>query len=214
MAGTNPPRQAPYPFLKRLMDRLIPLFLLALFSPVIIAVFIGMTANMLVVPADRGGYFYRERRISRGKEFDLLKFRVLKRKYVDLAGGHARRYERQTANLTWAGRYLKKWYLDELPQLLNIFIGQMSLVGPRPWPLHMAQDQLERGVDYRQLVHAGWTGPAQLQKGSENPQNAEKLDLEYLDHCRQSSAWDLCRYDLRILYDTIRVMAEGKGLKY
>jgi len=208
-------QQSPYPFLKWLTDKLVPLVLIVLFSPVLMIIVLGMALDMLLYPADRGTWLYRERRTSRGKEFDLLKFRVLRQDVSDRAAGHARRYERDTANLTWAGRHiLKKWYFDELPQLLNILRGDMSLVGPRPWPIHMFEKQVARGVVYRKLIRAGWTGPAQLQKGRPNPLNSEKLDLEYLERCRTWSGWQLCKYDLQVLKDTLRVMLEGRGLRY
>lgn len=209
----------PYPFLKWLTDKIIPLVIILLLSPILIIIVGGMALTMLIFPADRGAWFYRERRISRGKEFDILKFRVLREKtlaQMHQAGQqHARLYEADLQNLTWAGRYLiKKWYFDEVPQLLNILKGDMSLVGPRPWPISMVEAQVNRGVTYRQLILAGWTGPAQLQKGNPNPVNSETLDLAYLEACRTWSPWRLWRYDLGILVETLRVMLRGEGLKY
>lgn len=208
----------PYPLIKQLTDKLVAAAIILLFSPVLAVVGLGMALDMLLRPADRGPWFYRERRISRGREFDILKFRVLRQNVLTQmrqAGGHARQYEANLNNLTWAGRYLiKKWYLDELPQLLNILKGDMSLVGPRPWPISMVQEQVARGVTYRHLIMAGWTGPAQLQKGRPTPKNSEMLDLEYAAACRTWSAWRLWRYDLNILYQTARVMLQGQGLKY
>lgn len=211
-------RHSPYPLLKRLTDRLVPLAVLMLFSPVILVILVGMGVSMLLRPADRGSWSYCERRVSRGREFDVLKFRVLREEALARMrreGKHARVYEADQANLTWAGRYLlKRWYFDELPQLLNILKGDMSLVGPRPWPMHMVQAQLERGVVYRNLIHAGWTGPAQLQKGKAEPEDSEELDLEYLERCRTWPAGRLWVYDWRLLYQTLRLMLEGKGLLY
>ncbi len=75
-------------------------------------------------------------------------------------------HEADEANLTWAGRrLLKPWYLDELPQLWNVLRGDMSLVGPRPWPPSMVANQVAKGLTYRNEFVAGWTGPAQVQKG-------------------------------------------------
>lgn len=206
---------APYPFLKRLTDKGIPLIILVLAAPVLAIILVCMGLDMVLRPADRGSWFYRERRISRGKEFDLLKFRVLREDILQKAAGHARRYEGDLANLTWAGRHvLKKWYFDELPQLLNILKGDMSLVGPRPWPIAMFREQVGRGVEYRKFIRAGWTGPAQLQKGHPNPLGSEKLDMQYLERCHTWNGWKLWQYDLGILYRTVRIMLEGQGLKY
>jgi lipopolysaccharide/colanic/teichoic acid biosynthesis glycosyltransferase len=207
-----------YPFLKSLTDKVVSFFVLVLFSPVIMAIVPAMAVSMLLIPRDRGPLFYRERRISRGQEFHVLKFRVLRQEVVarmQREGKHARIYENDISNLTWAGRYLlKKWYFDELPQLFNILEGDMSLVGPRPWPVHMVNAQIERGLVYRKLIHAGWTGPAQLQKGQPTREKSEKLDLEYLTRCRTLPIWQLWLYDIRLLCQTLKVMLQGQGLKY
>ena len=123
--------------------------LLALLSPLVLALLFGMTADMALSRHDRGGFFYREPRISRGRPFGLLKFRTLRRAVLEQMrreGGHARLYEAGPSNLTWAGRrLLKPWYLDELPQLLNVLRGDLSLVGPRPWPPEMVRRQVAEG---------------------------------------------------------------------
>jgi lipopolysaccharide/colanic/teichoic acid biosynthesis glycosyltransferase len=175
-----------------------------------------MTADMLVCPRDRGGLLHREPRVSRGRQFDLLKLRTLRSdvlRRIKAPGDHARLHEADHTKLTWAGRrLLKPWYLDELPQLLNVLRGDMSLVGPRPWPPAMVDAQVARGVDYRLHVAAGWTGPAQVSKGLDV--SFEQLDLEYVDRCRRSSGAALARYDLRILCRTLATMLRGEGLRF
>ena len=190
--------------------------LLALLAPLVIVLLAAMAVDMLVSPEDRGGFLYREQRISRGRPFSLLKFRTLKRDVLEqmrAADGHARLYEVQPANLTWAGRrLLKPWYLDELPQLLNVLGGQISLVGPRPWPPEMVRRQVAAGHDYRNRVLAGLTGPAQVTKGEQS--SYEELDSAYVERSRRLSSWALVRYDLEILRRTLVVIARGEGLNY
>ena len=209
---------APYPYLKWLTDKLVPLTFLILFFPILVVIVLVMAVSMLLRPVDRGAWFYRERRMSRGRSFDLLKFRVLREDVINqmpCERKHAREYEADTSNLTWAGRYfLKNWYLDELPQLFNILKGDMSLVGPRPWPLHMANAQIGQGVVYRKLIQAGWTGPVQLQKGNPTPPNSTNLDLEYFNRCLTEPGWRLWLYDMNVLYQTVWLVLEGKGLRY
>jgi lipopolysaccharide/colanic/teichoic acid biosynthesis glycosyltransferase len=175
-----------------------------------------MTVNMIVSPADRGGFCYRERRVSRGRLFGLLKFRTLRRDVLEqmrAGDGHARLYEADPDNLTWTGRrLLKPWYLDELPQLLNILRGDMSLVGPRPWPTEMVRRQVAEGRDYRNRFPAGLTGPAQVTKGEGI--RYEDLDLRYVEACTNLSSWALVRYDLQILRQTLAVIARGEGLNF
>jgi len=199
------------------MDRTISLGLLILFSPLFMAVFIGMKLNMWLHPPDRGRWFYRERRISNGQVFEVLKFRILREDILETAhkaGKHARPYEAHSANLTKIGWYLKKWYLDELPQLFNIFRGDISLVGPRPWPIHMVEKQVNQGITYRHLMPAGWTGPVQVAKGSDQQLHATQLDLEYLARCTTWDQWRLLKYDLQLLRETLNTMLEGKGLQF
>lgn len=205
----------PYPPLKRLTDKVLALALVLLLAPIFAVVSAAIALDKLLSRRDRGPWLYRERRISRGREFDLLKFRVLRRELLEQGGGHARLLEADPANLTWAGRrILKPWYLDELPQLLNILRGDMSLVGPRPWPLSMVRDQVAAGLDYRNRVMAGWTGPAQVRKGVTEAAGYTAFDLAYVEACRTWSGARLVRHDLRILWRTVKVLARGQGLRY
>lgn len=208
----------PYPALKRVSDRTIAALLLVLAAPVLAGVGIGMGLDMLLSSRDRGPWLYRERRVSRGRDFDLLKFRTLRAEIFEREGGiggHARLFEADPENLTWAGRHLlKPRYLDELPQLVNILRGDMSLVGPRPWPRAMVREQVAAGHDYRNRIVAGWTGPAQIQKGVTETAHYTELDLEYVDRCMTWSGARLLRYDLGVLRRTIGVLVRGEGLQY
>jgi lipopolysaccharide/colanic/teichoic acid biosynthesis glycosyltransferase len=207
----------PYPVPKRVLDKGVAVVLGVLLAPVFAVALAAMGLDMLRVRRDRGPWLYRERRVSRGREFDLLKFRTLRRDVLEAREGeaHARLLEADTANLTWAGRrVLKPWYLDELPQLLNVLRGDMSLVGPRPWPPSMVENQVSRGHDYRRHVVAGWTGPAQVQKGITEPAGYTAFDLAYVEACRTWAPRRLVRHDLSILWQTVKVLARGEGLRF
>jgi lipopolysaccharide/colanic/teichoic acid biosynthesis glycosyltransferase len=185
--------------------------LLVALTPVWAVVLGAVAIDMLRCPRDRGRLFYRERRISAGRAFDLLKLRTLREEVLAEAAGHVRPYEADVANLTWAGRWvLKPTYLDELPQLWNVLRGDMSLVGPRPWPNELVERQLARGVDYRLRVPAGWTGPAQASKGLDV--DFERLDLAYVALLESASPRDVLRHDVGVLWRTIRTMVRGEGL--
>jgi lipopolysaccharide/colanic/teichoic acid biosynthesis glycosyltransferase len=204
------------PLSKRALDTVVACVLLVLLSPVVVVVLAAMAAEMLFSPGARGRFLYSEPRISRGRTFDLLKFRTLRRDALAemrRAGRHARLYENDEVHLTWTGRrLLKPWYLDEVPQLLNVLRGDISLVGPRPWPPEMVERQVAEGRDYRNHVLAGLTGTAQVTKGSGRA--FEDLDLEYVERSRSLGGWALVRYDLQILRQTVGVMARGEGLNY
>ena len=187
--------------------------LLVVFSPVLLVVLLAFALDVLLSPRDRGSLFYREARISRGRTFGLLKFRTLRSDVLERSAGHARLLEADAANLTWIGRrLLKPWYVDELPQLWNVVRGDISLVGPRPWPPELVDRQRAEGLTYRDELTAGLTGPAQVTKGS--GQRYADLDLAYAERFRSLGSWALVRYDLQILVRTIRVIARGEGLSY
>jgi len=198
---------------KRAFDVVVASALLTLLSPLELLAFTAMAVDMLVRPSNRGGFLYREPRVSRGETFDLLKLRTLRSDVLAEARGHARLLELEPGNLTWAGRrILKPWYLDELPQLWNVLRGDISLVGPRPWPPELVERQVAEGYDYRNRVAAGLTGPAQVAKGSGRAYL--DLDLEYVEALHQLNGWQLVHHDLGILRRTVTVLARGEGLEY
>jgi len=201
------------PIPKRLLDLLVSGALLVVFLPVLLVVLVAFALDVLLSPRDRGSLFYREARISRGRTFGLLKFRTLRSDVLERSAGHARLLEADDENLTWIGRrLLKPWYVDELPQLWNVVRGDISLVGPRPWPPELVDRQRAEGLTYRDELTAGLTGPAQVTKGS--GQRYADLDLAYAERFRSLGSWALVRYDLQILVRTIRVIARGEGLSY
>jgi lipopolysaccharide/colanic/teichoic acid biosynthesis glycosyltransferase len=216
--GRVPSSTTTYPPVKSALDKLLSGLLLVLLSPVLAFVLGAMAVNKIVDRRDRGPFLYREKRLTRGEEFELLKFRTLRSAALARqAGGeaHARLLEADPENLTWTGRrILKPWYLDELPQLLNVVKGDMSLVGPRPWPPSLAAAQIAEGLTYRNEVTAGWTGPAQVQKDLREPAGYAELDLAYVDACRTLGAGALARYDVRILWQTAKLLARGEGLRF
>jgi lipopolysaccharide/colanic/teichoic acid biosynthesis glycosyltransferase len=198
---------------KRFLDLAVSALLLLLFAPVVACVAVAYAFDVLLARPDRGGLLYTEPRISRGREFGLLKFRTLRADVLARAAGHARLLEAEPDNLTWLGRrVLKPWYLDELPQLWNVLRGDISLVGPRPWPPELVATQRAEGLTYRDELPAGLTGPAQITKGS--GQQFAGLDLQYAERFHTLGSWALVRYDLEILAGTVRVIARGEGLSY
>src|SRR5712691_8807432 len=93
--------------LKRFTDAAIATVLAVLALPLTVTVLVAMAADMLVFPSDRGGFLYRERRLTQGREFDLLKLRTLRQdvlRRICAPGDHARIHEADAANLTWSGR--------------------------------------------------------------------------------------------------------------
>ncbi len=141
---------------KRMMDVSIAAVLLVLLAPL----FLGIA---VVVRLDsRGPAFFRQRRRGlNGKPFDIVKFRTM---HVLENGDDVRQAVPNDARVTRAGRVLRPWSLDELPQLFNVLNGEMSLVGPRPHAI--AHDEffgpLIEGYEQRLRVKPGITGLAQV----------------------------------------------------
>jgi lipopolysaccharide/colanic/teichoic acid biosynthesis glycosyltransferase len=113
---------------------------------------------------------------------------------------------------TKLGRFLRETSLDELPQLLNVFLGQMSLIGPRPWleaEVKTHLDQEAKVVKMRLSIKPGLTGLAQV-KGRNKLSFEEKLsyDLKYVD----MHGWQLFRADLAIIVDTARMLMSRSNI--
>jgi lipopolysaccharide/colanic/teichoic acid biosynthesis glycosyltransferase len=174
--------------MKRLLDILLSLLaLLALGLPMLLIA--------LAVRLDsRGPALFCQRRAGwRGRPFTMLKFRTMRTgedPYGDSPHGE------DDTRLTRLGRFLRRRSLDELPQLLNVLVGQMSLVGPRPLYERQAaawNDRQKRRLD----VRPGLTGHAQTSgRGELAIEDKIELDLYYVEH---RSLW----FDIKILWRTL-----------
>jgi len=205
--------------IKRLTDIIVSGLLILCCLPVFFMIILVMSINMLLCPDDRGPIFFREKRISRGEPFYILKFRMVKQYLAEQAhqtNTCIRDFENDLMQLTWTGRnLLKNRYLDELPQLFNIFKGDMSLVGPRPLVIPLVEDQVKKGITFRNQIIAGWTSIGQIQyKGIiiNKSCNREDLDQQYVDFCLHHNQWRIWRFDMWVLFRTFRVLREGKGI--
>lgn len=163
--------------MKRIMDIVISALGIVLLSPLMLLIAIVVKAY------DRGPVFYRQERLSSmGKEFRIFKFRSM---CVDSEKNGARLASKHDSRITPVGHVLRNLHLDELPQLFNVFLGHMSLVGPRPERKEiMRQYQKEiPEFPYRLKVKAGLTGYAQVYgKYNTTPYDKLKLDLFYIEN--------------------------------
>lgn len=157
-----------------------------------------------------GPVFYRQVRAGRaGKPFSILKFRTM---FVDAEkDGKARWATEDDDRITRVGRFLRKARLDEMPQLLNVLRGEMSLVGPRPERPEFIQ-QLERELPFyrtRMMVKPGITGWAQIHYDYGNSIEDGLIKLQYdFYYVRYWSLW----LDLYIVFQTFGVVLRLKGL--
>lgn len=194
-------------FLKAAFDRLGALALITLLSPVLIA------CAMAVKIGSRGPIFYRAERIGVGTApFDMWKFRTMvdgadKQKAAlsqENEGSGVLFKIRNDPRVTPVGKFLRRYSLDELPQLFNVVGGTMSLVGPRP-PLRDEVEQYTGIVTRRMLVRPGMTGLWQVSGRSDlDWEESVRLDLSYVEN------WSIIQ-DAMILWRTLRAVLRSDG---
>jgi lipopolysaccharide/colanic/teichoic acid biosynthesis glycosyltransferase len=182
----------------RALDLIVAVLAIALLSPLL------ALAAVLIRLESRGPVLYRQLRVGRGGEpFELWKLRTMVPGAESMGAGI---YVVQgDPRITRVGRHLRRFSLDELPNLVNVIRGEMAIVGPRP----TVQAQVDRYTE-RQLrrleVKPGITGWAQVNGRTSLPWPERiELDVWYVEH---RSLW----LDLRILAKTARMLASGRGL--
>lgn len=193
--------------LKGIFDRVVGCLMLLGVSPIL------LVTAILVKLTSRGPVLFRQTRVGRGGEqFQMLKFRTM------VADAEARKAELHALNegngilfkvrndprITRVGKYLRRFSIDELPQLVNVLRGDMSLVGPRPpLPAEVAQYAIDDAR--RMLVKPGLTGLWQVSGRSDLTwEESMRLDLRYADN------WSIA-LDLLILWKTARAVLGSAG---
>ncbi len=193
---------------KMLFDRGTAILLLTVFAPL-------LTVLMVVIKlTSRGPMLFRQTRVGRdGELFSLLKLRTMRADaeqqlagLMDLneASGGVLFKLKDDPRVTPIGRFLRKWSLDELPQLVNVFAGQMSMVGPRP-PLPTEVEKYEGHAHRRLLVKPGITGLWQVSGRSDlSWEDTVRLDLQYVEN------WSL-GLDVAVLAKTVLAVFRSAG---
>ena len=196
-----------YLLLKRLIDwsvSLVALIVLAV-PMLIIALLIKLNSP--------GPAMYRHRRIGyRGQEFETLKFRTMQSREQDDHDLESQKTLDGDSRVTTIGRLLRNSRLDELPQLINVLRGEMSLIGPRPEALALSRwydDHLDF-YEYRHIVRPGITGWAQVNQGHVTELHDVHLKLQYdFYYIKNVSGW----LDLLIALRTLAVMINFRGAR-
>ncbi len=192
---------------KRAIDRLLAVAALLLLLPLFVGVAVAIRLD------SPGPAFFRQIRVGRGDSvFTMWKFRTMRcdaeavlteLAEANQASGLLFKVHRDP-RITRIGGWLRRTSLDELPQLLNVVLGHMSLVGPRP-ALPSEVELYPPDVRHRLVVEPGMTGLWQVSGRSDLPwEEAIRLDQEYVD------SWSLL-LDLRIMVRTVRAVVRGKG---
>lgn len=192
-------------FLKRTADILIASVALLLIAPLLLMVAIAIRLD------SPGPALYRQRRVGRqGRIFTIYKFRTMgyapqePLRLLESADGTLTHKVRNDPRITRVGHWLRRTSIDELPQLFNILIGHMSLIGPRPELVDIVV-RYEPWQHRRHTVRPGLTGWWQVSGRSDRPMHENtELDLFYVDHISPG-------LDFRILIRTIGVVTKGLG---
>lgn len=180
---------------KRTMDILTSLLMLLITSPIM------LVAAVLIKLTSPGPVFYKQVRITKDqREFNILKFRSMRTDAEELSGPVLAQAE--DPRVTKVGKYLRSLRIDELPQLINVLKGDMSLIGPRPERPFFVEQFAEENPSYylRHTVRAGITGYAQVYGKYTTSFNSKlKFDLLYIKN------YSLIM-DLQILFQTIKIL--------
>lgn len=182
-------------FLKRLFDVLLSGVGLLVMSPIFLLIVIMIKITM------PGPIFFHQTRVGKdGRLFDILKFRSMK---VDKEAEETFDFSKDEERITWFGKFLRRSKLDEMPQLLNVFKGDMSLVGPRPTIKEQVDEYTPRQRG-RLLVRPGMTGLAQINGNTAlSWDDRIEYDLEYVHRFS-------LLLDVQILLKTILVVIFGE----
>ncbi|KHD84372.1 sugar transferase [Heyndrickxia ginsengihumi] len=190
-----------YLYLKRGFDLVVSII------GIIVALPIILICSLLIMIETPGSPFYIQERVGKnGKTFKLIKLRSM-RKDAEKTG--AKWAEANDPRITKVGAFIRKTRIDELPQLLSVLKGDMSIIGPRPErPMFTAQfDREIPGFSNRILVKPGLTGLAQVNGGYDlTPKEKLQYDLEYIEHLSP-------RLEMKIILKTFKVLLTGEGAR-
>ena len=192
-----------YMFWKRIIDAVAVILLLPIVLPILLI-------TMFLIKIDSSGpiFFNQERMGYRGRPFKMYKLRSM---HTNMEG---RGFTQGTDDprITRVGKFIRKFRIDELPQLLNVLKGDMSLIGPRPESLELSK-WYEKDVPffaYRHIVRPGITGWAQVTQGYAAEVEGMNLKLQYdFYYIKHFSPW----LDVLIVFKTIRTILTGFGAR-
>jgi lipopolysaccharide/colanic/teichoic acid biosynthesis glycosyltransferase len=205
-----PPR-----FFKVFFDKLVSLVLLLLSAPILLLLKFAFLIEGWLIPENSGPMFFYYYGVSAGKIIPKYKIRLIKERYIEPEG--AKRHDWIAFSAEWAphsrtyvGQFVKKFYLDELPQFWSVLKGDMSIVGPRPLSvLHYERDR-EQGNVTRFLLRGGLLGLGHINKGTSEMGNPV-YEYEYVDQYLKRTSFGLLCLDLWVIWKGILVIIKGGG---
>lgn len=200
---------------KTIFDKFLSSLLLLTSLPIIICLKIAYVIEGLMFPENKGPLLFYYWAISGGKKIKKWKIRLIKMKYIDLemAANHdwlAYSAEWNKDSRTYVGSFVKKWYLDELPQFWSVLIGDMSIVGPRPLSvMHYERDKKQGNIS-RLLLKGGMLGLGHINKGTDEMGKPD-FEYQYINEYINRSSIGLLKLDIWIIFKGILLIFKGEG---
>ncbi|MEM9938467.1 MAG: sugar transferase [Pseudomonadota bacterium] len=192
---------------KRYIDVITAAIALVILSPLILVI------SVLIRLDSKGPALFKQKRMGyRGEPFTVYKFRSMRMEEKDPTDRSADMTKTDDDRITGIGRFIRKTRIDEIPQLMNILMGQMSWIGPRPETLSLSKwyEQEIPFYRYRHIVRPGITGWAQVKQGHVTSVEDVRAKLEYdFYYVKHFSVWT----DVLIAIKTAGVMLTGSGSK-
>lgn len=189
-------------FIKRVFDVFCSFFGIVALSPVYLIVYISLRLQ------NDGSVIFKQERIGyKGKVFNIYKFRTMRTDSE--SNGKPQLAAKGDERLTKVGKFLREHHLDELPQLFNVLMGDMSFVGPRPERQYFIDKikEVNPNYDYLYLIRPGLTSLATIHNGYTDTleKMLTRLDMD-LDYLQKRSLW----YDFKIIVTTVLYIITGK----
>ena len=203
------------PLPKLIFDKTISMFFVFIAIPILIFLFFFNLIEGLIIKENRGPLFFYYYGISHGKVFKKWKIRIIKKSFIDSelqkkGDWHAFLNEWKPEAKTYMGSFVKKFYLDEIPQFFLILKGDMSFVGPRPLAIHHYERDINQGNIARKLIRGGLLGLGHIRKGSSEFGNSD-YEYEYISNYISFSPIKLFCIDLKIIYKGFILVLKGGG---
>ena len=202
-------------YFKTLFDKTISIVVLFFGVPILLLVKLAYLIEGLIITENKGKMIFYYNAISKGKIIKKYKIRLIKEKFIDKEAAKSHDWiaysaEWSPGSRTYVGSFVKKWYLDELPQFWSVLIGDMSVVGPRPLSvLHFERDKAQGNVT-RSLLKGGLLGLGHINKGT--PEMGNSLyEYEYIDKYLTLTSFELLKIDVWIIMKGLKVILKGGG---
>ena len=202
-------------YAKVIFDKFVALCFLGVGVPILLLLKVGYLAEGILRPSTKGPMLFYYWAVSGGKKIKKWKLRLIKPEFIDDAG--AAKHDWIAFSAEWSeesrtvmGSFVKKWYLDEIPQFFSILIGDMSVVGPRPLSVMHYERDLKQGNVTRKLLRGGLLGLGHIRKGTEDMGNPV-YEYDYVERYLSLGSLRLIGLDLWVIWKGFLVVLRGGG---